>query len=258
MSSIKRVFWDIETSPCKGYFWSPGFKVRIPHDNITEESAIICIAWKWEDHRRTFSLTWDGVGDDKTMIEDFLERVSSADELVAHYGDSFDIKWFHGQCLKHRLSPIPEVKTVDTCRIARSKFKLNSYKLDYIAKILFGEGKQDAPFQLWVDVMEEVPGALDQMVEYCKQDVRLLERTFKEMERFTPPMSHEGVMRGLPRWTCPYCGSTDIRRKKQRTTTKGMLQHSMMCNQCRRHFTIANFLYEQFKDYRRFQVESEE
>jgi hypothetical protein len=257
VSGFKRCFWDIETSPCKGYFWNPGYKIRIPPENIVEESAIICIAWKWEDHRRTFSLVWNDIGDDKKMVGEFLERVSDADELVAHNGDGFDLKWFHGQCFLHGFDPIPEVKTVDTLQIARSKFRLSSNKLDYIAKILGLEGKKDAPFQLWIDVMEEVPGALEEMAEYCKHDVRLVEQVYKEMARFTAPMTHAGAFKGLPRWTCAHCGSMDVRRKKKRATTKGMIQHSMVCNHCRRHYTIANFLYEHFKEYRRYN-ESEE
>jgi hypothetical protein len=43
---IKRLFFDIETSPNIGYFWRAGYKLNIGHENIIEERKIICISYK--------------------------------------------------------------------------------------------------------------------------------------------------------------------------------------------------------------------
>ena len=43
MHNIKRLFFDIETSPNIGYFWRAGYKLNIGADNIIEERKIICI-----------------------------------------------------------------------------------------------------------------------------------------------------------------------------------------------------------------------
>jgi hypothetical protein len=42
---FKRLFYDIETSPNIGFFWSSSYKANIPHDNIIKERAVICICW---------------------------------------------------------------------------------------------------------------------------------------------------------------------------------------------------------------------
>jgi hypothetical protein len=59
MSKIKRLFFDIETSPNIGLFWAAGYKKNISPDNIIKERAIICIAYKWADDDKTYVLTWD-------------------------------------------------------------------------------------------------------------------------------------------------------------------------------------------------------
>jgi hypothetical protein len=41
MTTPKRLFFDIETSPNIGLFWSAGFKLNIAPENIIKERAII-------------------------------------------------------------------------------------------------------------------------------------------------------------------------------------------------------------------------
>ena len=111
---IKRLIWDIETSPVVAYTWGAGYKLNISHDNIIKERKVICIAWKWEHETEAHVITWDKKQDDKAMIKQFLEIANEADELVAHYGDHFDAPWFRTRCLFHGLAPIPIYKTIDT------------------------------------------------------------------------------------------------------------------------------------------------
>jgi len=244
MSGIKRLFWDIETSPNVGLFWKSGYKVSIPPENIIQEKKIICICWKWEGHKRVFSATWDK-GDDSKLIEEFLPVLESADEAVAHNGDGFDLKWFNAQAMQYGLVVPADTKTVDTLVIARKRFYLNSNRLDYIARLLFGEGKRETGYQLWKDILlHNDPKALKDMVAYCQEDVRLLERIYEQIAPFHAPKTHVGVLLGEPRWTCPHCGSYDMRRKKRRPTAKGMIQHSMVCNDCFKHCTLSDWAYK--------------
>ena len=60
--------------------------------------------------------------------------------MVAQNGDFFDMRWYNGRHLIHGLEPIPWGKTVDTYKIAKRYFNLNSYRLDYLGKLLFGNG----------------------------------------------------------------------------------------------------------------------
>jgi hypothetical protein len=65
MAKIKRLFFDIETSPNVGFFWTAGYKQNISHDNIIKERAIICICYKWAGEDKIYSLTWDKNQNDK-------------------------------------------------------------------------------------------------------------------------------------------------------------------------------------------------
>lgn len=190
------------------------------------------------------------------MIEEFLGVAAEADELVAHNGNRFDLKWFHTQCLQHGLDPLPEPKTVDTLTIARRRFYLNSNRLEYLGKVLLGQEKDKPDFETWKAItLDNDQDALKEMVEYCKRDVRLLEKVYNKMARFHGAKSHVGVLEGKPKWTCAHCGTENVRRKKRRVTAKGTVQHSMMCKEedCGRYYTISSRAYRHFMDWKETQ-----
>ncbi len=89
MGTPKRLYWDIETSPNIGMFWTAGWKLNIDYSNIIKERAIICICYKWEGQRKVHSLNWDGKQCDKKMLIEFVRVAKEADELVGHNGDKF-------------------------------------------------------------------------------------------------------------------------------------------------------------------------
>jgi predicted RNA-binding Zn-ribbon protein involved in translation (DUF1610 family) len=107
VQKIKRLFWDIETSPNVCLSWRTGFKINLDPDNIIKERAIICICYKWEGNKKVYSIEWDR-GDDRQLVEDFAVVAAEADELVAHNGDSFDIRWFNGRNALHDLHYKPK------------------------------------------------------------------------------------------------------------------------------------------------------
>jgi len=78
MGKIKRLFFDIETSPNIGLFWTAGYKLNIGHDNIIKERAIICICYKWAGEKEVHSLTWDNKQNDKSLLEKFVKENNHA------------------------------------------------------------------------------------------------------------------------------------------------------------------------------------
>lgn len=244
---IKRLFFDIETSPCLGFFWRPGYKISLSHNNIVQESAVICICWKWEGEKKIYSSQWNK-GDDKKCLEEFLKVAMEADELVAHNGDQFDIKWVNARCLFHDLGPLPVWKTVDTCVIARRRFKFNSNRLDYLGQHLLGEGKIHTGFDLWKDiVLKNSKKAMADMVKYCRKDVDLLERVWEKLQPYHGNKTHVGVLNGDEKWTCPHDGSTNIRFHKKTITAGGSPRYSMQCKDCGKYFTISGREYDKWR-----------
>ena len=231
---MKRLFFDIETSPNIGLFWECGYKLNIPHDNIVKERAIICIAWKWSGENKVHNEEWTMEQDDKAMLGLFAEVMNEADEIVGQNGDKFDIPWLRTRCLFHRIPMLPAYTTIDTLKIARYQFRFNSNRLDYLGQFL-GEGKKiKTDFDLWKAVLlDNDRKALAKMVRYCRQDVRLLEKVWDRMNPYVKARSHDG--RGL----CPECGSDNVTINKTRLTA---MKHKRLCYQCQdcgKYHTVA-------------------
>lgn len=242
---VKRLFWDIETSPNLVYSWRIGYNLSLqPHD-IVKERAIISIAYKWEHEDEVHVLTWDENQCDKKMLEEFVEVLHSADESVAHNGKRFDEKWLRTRCIYHRILTFPRYKSLDTLLKAKQGFNFNSNKLDYIAKYLgVGAKLQHEGFEMWRKIIEDKdPEALEAMCQYNKIDVIVLQDVYQALKSYVNPETHEGVILGKGKHTCPYCGGEESELLKNTVTTKGTIQRVMECNGCKSTFTIANSTY---------------
>ena len=231
----RRLFFDIETSPNIGLFWEAGYKKNIDYSNIVKERAIICICYKWEDDKEVEGLYWDSKQNDKKMLEKFIQVANTATELVGHHGDKFDLAWIRTRCLFHGILMFPNYITIDTLKIARSKFRFNSNRLNYIADFLGIGQKIKTEFNLWKDILlHKDKKAMEDMLKYCKKDVILLEKVFKHLNNHIPSKSHYGVLYGGLRASCPECGADgeNIVRNNTRTTATGVVKVQMRCKVC--------------------------
>jgi uncharacterized protein YprB with RNaseH-like and TPR domain len=232
----RRLFFDIETSPNIGLFWSAGYKQKIDYSNIIQERAIICICYKWEDDKEVHSLTWDCNQSDKEMLQAFINVCKEADELVGHNGDKFDLPWIRTRCILHGIEMLPKYDTIDTLKISRSKFRFNSNRLDYISKYLGIGRKIKTEFNLWKDILlNKDEKAMQKMVKYCKMDVALLEKVFKRFAQHTYNNVHYGVVFGQDRGSCPECGSGELVKQKLRVTASGLKRIQYQCKVCHRY-----------------------
>jgi DNA polymerase elongation subunit (family B) len=247
--SIKRLFVDIDTSPNIGRFWRAGFKLNITPERILEERKIVCIGYKWAGEKEIKCPSWDKDMDDRAMLEEFIPIMNSADEIVAHNGDRFDVPWIKTRAIINGLPMFPRYKTVDTCKMARSNFYFNSNKLAYISKVLGFEGKLATNYDLWKKVcVEGDRKALAYMVKYCKKDITELEDVYNEIAPYCVHKSHAGVMAGKEKWSCANCSSERVIKSKTRVTAMGTPQHQMQCKDCGRYFTISNATFTKWQE----------
>jgi len=229
----RRLFFDIETSPNIGLFWEAGYKKNITTDNIIRERAIICICYKWEDEKEVYSLQWDSKQCDKTMLKKFIEVANTSNEMVGHNGDKFDLAWIRTRCLFHHIEMFPTYVTIDTLKIARSKFRFQSNRLNYIAEYLGLGNKIKTEFNLWKDILlNKDKIAMEKMIKYCKKDVTLLEQVFKALRGHMTAKTHYGVVFGQDRGSCPECGSDDLIRNNQVVTATGLTRIQYKCKTC--------------------------
>jgi len=235
MSKPKRLFFDLETCPNVGLFWDSGYQINVPYENIIKERAIICVAWKWAREKRVNVLTWDNNQDDKTLVKEFIPILNEADEIVAHNGIDFDIKWLRGRAIKHGIPMVPDYTIVDTLKIARSRFKFNSNALDYISQYLGLGSKIKTDYSLWKEVLlNNNKTALKKMVQYCKHDVELLEQVWDKMNPYVLARSN------FAEYThqCPECNSP-TRKRKTRITAGGYRKVQFQCIKCGKYGSIA-------------------
>jgi uncharacterized protein YprB with RNaseH-like and TPR domain len=232
----RRLFFDIETSPNIGLFWEAGYKKNIDYSNIIQERAIICICYKWEDEKEVYSLQWDSKQNDKVMLQKFIEVANLANEMVGHNGDKFDLAWIRTRCLFHKIEMFPAYVTIDTLKIARSKFRFNSNRLNYIADFLGLGQKIKTEYSLWKDILlKKDKIAMEKMIKYCKKDVILLEQVFNALKNHIPPKTHYGVIFGHYKGSCPECGSDDIIIKDRRALASGIIKLIFRCKTCGKH-----------------------
>lgn len=235
---MKRLFFDIEVTPNVVYSWRIG-DVNIGYENIIEERKIICIAYKWEDQENVDCFYWQN-GDDKKMIQRFIEVMNQADEVIGHNGDKFDIRWLRTRCIYHDIEMFPDYQSLDTLKKAKSGFLFNSNKLDYIAQFLgVGEKLDTNGFGLWKKVMSGDEKALKKMVDYCCNDVEILERVYKKLSKYIKPSLHVGVLNGGYKHSCPHCGNEKSKRNKTSTTVSGLKRFQMKCSGCLKYWTIS-------------------
>lgn len=250
--NFKRLFFDVETSYCTGWFWRPSYKTSISYNQIFQESKIICICYKFEGDKDVSYLTWDK-GCDKKMMDKFFKIINEADECISHNGNNFDVKWIRTRFLTHGYTSMPEIKSIDTLRMARTKFKFNSNKLNDIG-ITLGLGKKidTGGIDLWHDIiLRNDKIALKKMVEYCQQDVILLEKIFLKIKGFSPVRTHRAVQIDGERYDCPECTSINVFLQNTRTTSFGVLQRQMCCKDCGTYYKISNKSYMDYLQKKR-------
>lgn len=233
--AIRRLYFDIEVSPNIGFFWQSGYKLNIGYDNIIKERAIICICYKWSDQKTVYSLQWDSKQDDKKLLQEFVKVANQADELVGHNGDRFDLPWIRTRCLLHGIQIMPEYTTIDTLKVARSRFKFNSNRLDYISKFMGRKGKIQTSFELWKDItLKNCKRSMAEMVRYCKQDVLELEYVFSRLNQHIKAKTSIADYK----CNCPECGSSSVGVNAYKTSAAGVKYVQLQCKDCGKYHKV--------------------
>lgn len=226
----KTLLFDIESAPLLSYTWG------IWEQNVVEVKRdwyILSVAWKWlgESKVHVMSLpqfkNWNkDKEDDSALIKELWKLFDEADVIVAHNGNSFDIKKSNARFIINELKPPSPYKTIDTKLVAKRYFKFDSNKLNELGKYLkLGKKLETGGFELWKGCMNGDKKAWKKMCAYNKQDVVLLEKVYnKLLPWITNHPSDTGV-------GCPNCGSHDLIKSKLRMTRTGLKQQ-WQCKDC--------------------------
>ena len=120
---------------------------------IVHQQFCPCASWKWLNEVSVYSIKitddmdrWrDNFRDDYIVAKALHDKMTEADVIIAHNGDSFDIKHANTLFRKHHLGPIPQRKSIDTLKVARKYFAFAGNDLDGLSKLFGGPGKNTKP-----------------------------------------------------------------------------------------------------------------
>lgn len=205
---MKLLLLDIETSPSVGYTWGPKWETSIIE--FIEERQILCFAYKWIEGHATQCLSVKDYRDgEKGLLKALWALLDEAEIVVAQNGDAFDIRVINARLIAHGMLPPSPYKTIDTYKVAKGRFSLNSYKLDDLGKYLNeGEKIKHRGFDMWKGCMAGVPKDWRDMKNYNKQDVDLLEKIYLRLRPWIK--GHPSVEGGC---VCPYCGEGRLQKR---------------------------------------------
>lgn len=234
----KILVYDIETTPVLAWVWRCG-EQYVGHNQLHEDfnlTKIICITYRWNYENKAKALVFDlETLDDTEIIKDFDDILKQADVIIGKNNNKFDDKHINMRRFMNGLPPLPDWSrhSDDLEKQMRKHFNMQSYSLDYFAKVTGGEGKIKMCLDDWIQiVLHKNKSRLAKMVKYGKKDA---DDTMELIEKVRPYVTfkynfaaHHGDLR------CTSCGSEDI--IKNGTRLVGSLRKQRWaCNNCGGH-----------------------
>lgn len=228
----KILVFDIEKMYAKAAVWSTG-KQYVGHNQLLDNSRIICICYKWLGEKKVHSLEWNlKTGNDVPMLKKFNKIAAKADFLLGHNGENFDAKELRTAIACRGLADAwCETPVIDTLKDYRRMFRFDSNRLDALGKKFIGSGKDNMCLQDWIDIDNGCPKAMKKMVKYCKKDVQLLEEVYLKLKPYVVPQNKH-MMKSSDR--LPHqcsCGSKNY-IKYGTYTYKGVCLQKWLCKDC--------------------------
>jgi hypothetical protein len=241
MSDLPRVFiFDIETVYNIMGVHQLLNRGMIPFQAIKQERYMVTAAWKWlgESKVHGVSLLDDegrfkkDIHDDYHVVKTLRDAMLDADAIVAHYGNKFDVPWLRTRMAYHRITPLPKVKQIDTYSIAKTHFKFNSNRLDYLGEYLGVGRKLPTDYTLWDRCYEGKKTAIREMLAYNKQDITLLEDVYKVIATYVPNACSVANMHSTE-CKCGKCGSYNVQKRGPDTSRQAAGWHRLWCKDCK-------------------------
>ena len=208
------ILMDIETAPSLGWTWGKYEQTVI---DTLRDWHVLSFSYKILGEKKVhvhalpeYSEYKKDKENDRGLIEELWKVVDSADIIIGHNLDKFDIRKTNSRFLTHSFPPPSPYKTVDTLKIARKFFKFDSNKLDDLGRYLgIGRKLAHTGFHLWRGCMEGDEKSWAIMKKYNIRDVILLEKVYFKLRPWAK--NHANVNQGEV--ACPKCGSKKVQKR---------------------------------------------
>lgn len=171
------LYIDIEVS--KSLYFNYGAKVPSKYlraDDLLHEYYIICWSASYVGNDKVWSECISSKSarqwTDAKVLQKLRDLINAADIIAGHNIDAFDMKKANTRFLLNGINPVIGKKTIDTLKVARSKFNFESNKLDFISQRLGFRPKDDITNDDWLKIVKTGDKeTLDKVNTYCKGDV---------------------------------------------------------------------------------------
>lgn len=224
----KILIFDIETTPNLGYVWQ---KYQQDVLEYVSEWEMLCFGYKWLGEKETVVVGLNQFSEE-ILVRRLWQLFDEADIIIAHNGNSFDVKMCNAKFIEFGLQPPSNYKTIDTKLVARRYFRFNSNKLDDLGhKLGLGRKLQTGGFSLWMGCMAGDKKAWNKMLRYNRQDVLLLEKVYLKLRPWIENHPNIGLIdEGNPD-NCENCGHHKLHRRGTRYTSRRRYER-LRCTKC--------------------------
>lgn len=234
-SNARILLFDIETMANLGWTWG-----RWQQDVIAFKYPwyMLTFAYKWlgEKQVHAFSLpNFRGYKkdkrNDKALCKKLWDLLDEADIIIAHNGDSFDVKMVQARFVKYGFPPPRPFKQIDTLKVAKKYFRFTSNSLNELGKFFnIGQKLTHTGFDLWLGCAErDEKKSWDTMVKYNKKDIVLLEKVYYKMRAWMSNHPNLNLFNETQE-KCPNCGGTLQRRGY--AVTRTAKHQRFQCTKC--------------------------
>lgn len=231
MNKPKILLFDLETTPNLSYTWGKWEQNVIA---FKKEWELLSVAYKWLGEKQVYCITRQDFKDktDKSISRELKNLLDSAEIVIAHNGDEFDIKKSNAKFIEHGLGPTSPFQKIDTKKLAKKYFKFNSNSLDDLGNLLsVGRKEKTGGFDLWLDCMAGKKEAWKLMAKYNKQDVLLLEKVYLKLRPWHEAHPNVSFLQDdLPNG-CPKCGHKKLYSKGFKYNRTGKVRQ-YICTNC--------------------------
>lgn len=236
---MRTLFVDIETGPIQAFVWQL-WQQNVSLNQIISGTHVLnwAAGWLGEDDIMHDSLHYHDLwktepDNDRIIIQSIRDLLDEADVVVGHNAARFDLPTINARCLYHGIPQPSKYHVVDTLKIAKSKLRLPSNKLDYLAQYLkVGKKIDTGGFDLWRDiVLNQDTAAFDKMNDYCIHDTEILELVYKKLAPLDDKHPAMFLLDADQGQLCNICGSAHLHRKGF-YHTKTQVYQKYQCMSC--------------------------
>jgi len=213
-NEVPKILWfDIETSLMLAFGFSTGKQyvgwkdVKVPWHMLSWSAKWLCDT-EIIGHKITGEQALER--NDRDIVEFLWELIDEADIIVGHNIKGFDEGKMNTRFLNFDMPPPSPYQMIDTYRVVRKNFKMISNSLDYAGRFMVDDQKDPTKKRLWKRCFGGDEEALEYMLTYNKQDVRLLEEVFFKIRPWMKGTPNVAAYYTDNAARCSKCGSKDL------------------------------------------------